>query len=335
MYLQHDTIPTGPPVKLPPHNLKGEAAAWVDEKLAEEVARGQLVRGTSPWGSPPFPTREFPSHRRQRKRRIVVDYRRVNRRTMRAIYYTRRQEEIKSEAAGSAFLTLLDAVTGFNQIKNTRRAMEMLAIIARCGQFLPICLTFGPHNGPEDFSYCVDRLFSPGRRGAKSRFCSEWLIYMDDVTVRTGRVLDGVLYTDAEHSERLKEACKKRASGGQGVQEALNNLGYSAKGVGSEIKKPRPLKKKYDPREADRNHPFAHNAWYLVRVFVCVTRVQGVVCVELSVVSAPVLPLSTECGGRLPRGSPSAGCSGQLGPPSRALGSMRRNGCRPQARSPS
>eukprot|EP00969_Alexandrium_andersonii_P196988 8703242-Alexandrium_andersonii.AAC.1 len=46
-FVQHDTVPTGPPVKVPPHNLKGEAADWVDQKLQDEVARGQLERGTS------------------------------------------------------------------------------------------------------------------------------------------------------------------------------------------------------------------------------------------------------------------------------------------------
>ena len=34
-FVLHDTVPTGPPVRLPPHNLKGEAAEWVDGKLEE------------------------------------------------------------------------------------------------------------------------------------------------------------------------------------------------------------------------------------------------------------------------------------------------------------
>ena len=72
-FVQHDTVPTGPPVRLPPHNLRGEAAEWIGAKLEEEVKRGQLIRGTSPWGSPPFPTKDFGDHRKARKRRIVVD----------------------------------------------------------------------------------------------------------------------------------------------------------------------------------------------------------------------------------------------------------------------
>ena len=47
-FVEHDTVPTGPPIKVPPHNLKGEAAEWVDAKLQEEVARGHLERGSSP-----------------------------------------------------------------------------------------------------------------------------------------------------------------------------------------------------------------------------------------------------------------------------------------------
>ena len=156
----HDCVPTGPPVSSQPHNLKGEAAAWVDEKLEEEVKRGQLVRGVSAWGSPPFPTKEAPSHKRRRKRRLVVDYRRVNARVQRSTYYCRRASDVLAAAAGSVWYSMVDAVSGFNQIRNSKRAMEILAIVARSGKFLPVCLTFGPVNGPDDFSYVVDRAYA-------------------------------------------------------------------------------------------------------------------------------------------------------------------------------
>ena len=109
-------------------------------------------------------------------------------------------------------MTLLDAVTGLNHIVNTERARRMLAILARSGQFLPHCLTFGPHNGPEDFCYVVDRIYSPGRN-SKKRFCKEWLGYVDDLTIRTGRVLDGVWFTDTEYEERIKGAAKAASNG--------------------------------------------------------------------------------------------------------------------------
>ena len=39
-HLLHDTIPTGPPVRTPPHKLKGEEADWVDAQLQAEVLSG-------------------------------------------------------------------------------------------------------------------------------------------------------------------------------------------------------------------------------------------------------------------------------------------------------
>ena len=132
-------------------------------------------------------------------------YRRVNARTRRSVYYVRPAAGVVAEAAGSIWLSLLDAVTGFNHIVNTPRARRMLAIVSRSGQFLPRCLTFGPMNGPEDFCYVVDRFYAPGSR-SKRRFCREWLSYVDDQTIRTGRVLDGTWMSDEEHEERLKAA---------------------------------------------------------------------------------------------------------------------------------
>ena len=63
-HLLHDTIPTGPPVRTPPHRLKGEEENWVDEQLQKEVITGQLSHGNSEWASPPFATKSFAEHRR-------------------------------------------------------------------------------------------------------------------------------------------------------------------------------------------------------------------------------------------------------------------------------
>ena len=139
------------------------------------------------------------------------------------------------DVAGSALMSLMDACKGFNQIVNTERARKMLAILARSGQFLPRCLTFGPHNGPEDFGFAVDRVFSPGR-GRKMRHCKQWQIYADDTTVRTGRVVDGTIYTDEEYAERTKGACKKAQMNIMSLEESFRNMGYDPEGLSKETK---------------------------------------------------------------------------------------------------
>ena len=130
---------------------------------------------------------------------------------------------------------MLDVCKGFNKILNTQRAKKMLAILARSGQFLPICLTFGPSNGPEDFAYATDRVFAPGRR-RRMRLCKEWEIYADDATIRTGRMIDGVYYSDSEHSERLHQASKKQNMPEQDLESAFKLLGFNPDGLGNDLK---------------------------------------------------------------------------------------------------
>ena len=203
-----------------------------------------------------------------------MDYRRVNARVKRSTYYCRKASDVLAQCSGSIFFSFVDAVTGFNQIANTRRAMEVLAIVARSGKFLPICLTFGPVNGPDDFCYVVDRAYGPGR-SQKLRYTKEWVAYVDDLTIRTGRVVDGAFMTDEEHDHEIKEAMRQSpVVVGQPASEALKALGIKPDGLSGQ-------RAKHDEKVSDRNHPTRSRLLGLVRpkmrgwvlvVFVKITR---------------------------------------------------------------
>ena len=305
----HDCIPTGPPVSSQPHSLRGESAQWVDDKLEEECKRGQLIRGSSAWGSAPFPTKEMPSYKRHRKRRLVVDYRRVNARIKRSTYYCRRGSDVLAAAVGSVWYTFVDAVSGFNQIRNTKRAREVLAIVARSGKYLPVGLTFGPINGPDDFNFVVDRAYAPGR-GRRLKYTQEWIAYVDDLTVRTGRVIDGQFFTDAQAEGAVREACAKGAvAAPQSASSALEALGVR----GAHNTK----RANHDAARSDQNHPTRVLMLRMLGLFGCFC-VQGgcfwggpfprsPVCGQKdfsSFVACSFVPLSrSQCFASRPRGS--------------------------------
>ena len=106
-------------------------------------------------------------------------------------------------------------------------------------------------NGPDDFNFVVDRAFFPGK-GRKLRFTKEWVAYVDDLAVRTGRVIDGRFMTDAEAEREIRQACAKGALAvSQGAGSALEALGVNTnlkgtKGTG---------KTKHDEATSDHSHP--------------------------------------------------------------------------------
>ncbi len=184
--------------------LKGRELQDTEDGILADVGRGQLERGTSPWGSWAFPVYMGA------KVRIVVHYQRVNSVTVRAIYYLRRADDCKQEVLGSVYMSLLDAVSGFNQVRNSERARRVLAVLAASGCYLPNCLTMGGSNGPEDFCFTVDTLFGLGQHHER-RLNRQWIVYIDDFACRTGRWKHGHPVTDEEHAQELRQSASRPA----------------------------------------------------------------------------------------------------------------------------
>ena len=84
---KHHLVTKGNPVRVPLHRLSREDTELVEECIRKDVARGQLKRGTSPWGAPAFVTKAPNRFKAiQRGRRLVVDYRMLNRVTVRKVF---------------------------------------------------------------------------------------------------------------------------------------------------------------------------------------------------------------------------------------------------------
>ena len=163
------------------HRLSKPDTEWIEQAIREDVARGQLVKGMSDWGFPAFPTKESPEHKAiKRKRRMVVDYRGLNRVTVRKVFLIPNSDYIKTCVSGSHFISVGDLKEGFNQVDNTPETARKMAVLAASGSYLPRGLTFGPTNGPEDFQDLVFNVFS-------RRLYREWYLFLDDLSIATGR----------------------------------------------------------------------------------------------------------------------------------------------------
>ena len=154
---------------------------WIEKAIAEDVARGQLEKGTSDWGFPAFPTKESPAYKAIRRgRRMVVDYRELNKVTVRKFFLIPNSDYIKSTVAGNEYVSVGDLKEGFNQVDNEPETRKKMAVLSAGGCWLPRGLTFGPTNGPEDFQELVFTVF-------QRRLYKDWFLFVDDLSVATGR----------------------------------------------------------------------------------------------------------------------------------------------------
>jgi hypothetical protein len=214
---KHRLITRGPPIRGRLFRLNRADTEWIEKAIDEDVKRGQLEKGNSDWGFPAFPTKANPTYKAiQRSRRMVVDYRELNKVTVRKFFLIPNSDYIKSTVAGNEFISVGDLKEGFNQVDNEPETRKKMAVLSAGGCWLPRGLAFGPTNGPEDFQELVFTVF-------QRRLYKDWFLFVDDLSVATGRKKchgDGpsgahdVSCFTREETEGVKgEKCRSRRSG--------------------------------------------------------------------------------------------------------------------------
>jgi hypothetical protein len=111
---------------------------------------------------------------------MVVDYRELNKVTVRKFFLIPNSDYIKSTVAGNYLISVGDLKEGFNQVDNEPETRKKMAVLSAGGCWLPRGLTFGPTNGPEDFQELVFTVF-------QRRLYKDWFLFVDDLSVATGR----------------------------------------------------------------------------------------------------------------------------------------------------
>ena len=111
---------------------------------------------------------------------MVVDYRELNRVTVRTFFLRPNSDYIKSIVAGCDYMSAGDLKEGFNQVDNKPETRKKMAVLSASGSWLPRGLTFGPTHWPEDFQELVFIVF-------QRRLYKDWFLFVDDLSVATGR----------------------------------------------------------------------------------------------------------------------------------------------------
>lgn len=185
-----DELPTHTKSYRFPHCHKEEVNRQIDKMLDDGIIRPS----SSPWSSPIWIVPKKADASGKKKWRIVVDYRKLNEKTVDDRYPIPNIDDILDKLGKCNYFTTLDLASGFHQIEMEEKSIEKTAFNVEHGHFEYVRMPFGLKNAPATFQRVMDHIL----RGLQNKIC---LVYMDDIIIFSTSL--------QEHISNLKQVFQK------------------------------------------------------------------------------------------------------------------------------
>ena len=140
------------------------------------LADGIIQHSISPWTSPIWIVPKKPDSNGAKQWRIVVDYRKLNEKTIDDKYPIPNIEEILDKLGRSMYFTTLDLKSGFHQIEVELKDRPKTAFSTEKGHFEFFRMPFGLKNAPSTFQRAMNNILNE----LIGTCC---LVYLDDIIV--------------------------------------------------------------------------------------------------------------------------------------------------------
>ena len=152
---EHFIPTTGTPVKVPPHRIPAHCRAEVEEQIQTMLKEGIITESSSPWMSPAVFVRK-----KNGDVRICVDYRALNKQTVKDAYPLPRPDEVQDRLAGCTIFSTLDLRSGYWQLPVHKEDQAKTAFCPGpgLGLFQFHRMPFGLSGAPASFQRLMDRI---------------------------------------------------------------------------------------------------------------------------------------------------------------------------------
>ena len=179
-----DLIPEIEPISIPPYRMAPTELRELKAQLEDLLSKGFIRPSISPWGAPVLFVKK-----KDGSLRLCIDYRQLNRVTIRNQYPLPRIDELFDQLQGSRVYSKIDLRSGYHQLRVQESDVPKTAFRTRYGHYEFLVMPFGLTNAPAAFMDLMNRVFQP----YLDRFV---IIFIDDILVYSG--------SSEEHSQHLR-----------------------------------------------------------------------------------------------------------------------------------
>ena len=152
---EHFIPTTGTPVKVPPRRIPANYRMEVEDQIQAMLKEGIIEESSSPWMSPAVFVRK-----KNGDVRICVDYRTLNKQTIKDAYPLPRPDEVQERLAGCTIFSTLDLRSGYWQLPVHKEDQMKTAFCPGpgLGLFQFRRMPFGLSGAPASFQRLMDKI---------------------------------------------------------------------------------------------------------------------------------------------------------------------------------
>ncbi|GJZ88464.1 putative reverse transcriptase domain-containing protein [Tanacetum coccineum] len=169
---QIDLIPGAAPVARTPYRLAPSEMQELSNQLQELTDRGFIRPSTSPWGAPVLFVKK-----KDRYFRMCIDYRELNKLTIKNRYPLPRIDDLFDQLQGSSVYSKIDLRSGYHQLRVREEDIPKIAFRTRYGHYEFQVMQFGLTNAPAVFMDLMNRVCKPYLDKFVIVFIDDILIY--------------------------------------------------------------------------------------------------------------------------------------------------------------